>query len=545
MAITLANLESKRAHWLLTIEFAGRRFQWGDQTVHIPTEDSATYPFAPYTSLTAYEEQLSLFGLSASSPSISVELHFPYDTDIALLIRQGQRLAGSPAEISVWFEGSNYEDREVQLKGQVFGPTWGARGEPVRFTVQPSPMKDAGLILHPSARVDFETWPNHATNARGKAYPLILGAPGPYTDPDGTARNTSGSPAYYVDTTNHIFLIADRPATAAGSTGTLFESDDSSQSFTVAEQDDALGRPVAILDASTPGGLTRSASNEYWFRWDNDGGAPSVDSSSALPVSASTPHAIIEILMRRSSLRVDRAQITSQLRELSSYRLDGAITDPEATPMGWILDNLTDILPLSVVASPAGFRFIPYPFEATTRDVRAALTEGPLLKRLASVRMEGQDAIENTISVEYAKRSRTGEYQATAITVGRTAATNAEHPNAYSSSSVSREANISDRDNGERSRAITTDIIYAAATAFQVGAWRARAFGFPRTRLRYTAHPRWAFLSAGDVVTLTDTDLHYADQIAVVYAKRWGGGQLELELLILEDPIRGSQPAAP
>lgn len=268
--------------------------------------------------------------------------------------------------------------------------------------------------------------------------------------------------------------------------------------------------------------------------------------------------------MRASSLRGNAAAITSAAIGLDRYVLAGYVNDPEASPLGWILDNLIPLLPVSSAPTADGIAWISWPLDGGTERAVAALEVGPDLQRIGPVQIEGRDEILNAPTLEYALRARTGAYQASATIAPTVTApdqtltadeieilgvsvaisdvagyTVTPSPTSEVRSGYSQ---ISAGRYGIRAESTSTDIVYDGATAVRILRDRVRIRAFTRTRIRYEAHPRYARLRAGDVVTITDAEMHLADQLATVSARRWAEGSVTLDLLLVSDPIRDAQP---
>jgi hypothetical protein len=559
---TQTQLDAERPTWVLRLTYAGRVLFFGSEATTIDTDDGDALNVIPYGEAGAHEEAIGLWEPEPRIPEIPFTLLFPYGVDVALLHARGHDLVGSRAEWSCVYPGQTWEQRTRLLAGEVYTAAYGAAQEPVTLSIRGADVVDRGRILDASMRVSGDTWPSATTSAQGQPYPLVFGQPGPYTHPDGTSGNTSGSPALLVSSTR--ILIAGH-ATEAGRDGSnvrLFASDDSAETFAAEHTSDGLGRTVTTCDVSGAATLTVSGDLEYWCRWDDGGGLLAPDGR-----GAGRAGQLVRALMRGSSLRSNGAVLASAAPALDRYELAGFINDPEATPLGWILDNLIPLLPVSSAPTADGITWIPWDPDAPASATVAALTMGPDLQRIGLVQIEGRDEIVNAPSLEYAPRARTDAYQAlasvapgirgpqaedatteatilgTAISeAGSVTGFNVAAAPAAESEIQSPYARISAGRYGERAAAASTEIVYDGGTAVRILRDRTRMYAFPRARIRYRAHPRYAHLRAGDLVLLTDEDLHYTEQIAIVSVRRWAEGEVVLDLLVIPDPVRDSQP---
>lgn len=556
---TRAQLDAEAPIWIFHLSYAGRSILFGSEALDLEDADGTLLPVIPYVSASAHEETLGLFEPEPRIPEISIGIVLPYGVDVALLHRRGHELIGSRGEWSCVYPGQTWDQRTRLLAGEIYSATYGAAGELVTVSLRGADVIDRGRILEPTARVNADTYPSAGASAEGQPYPLVFGAPGPYSHPDGSTGNTSGSPAYLVDTAR--ILIAGHPTEAGrdGSTVRIFASDDTSEGFAAEHSSDGLGRTVTTLDVSGASTLTVSGDLQYWCRWDDGGGLIAGDGG-----SAGRAGQLIRALMRASSLRANLAELTSAAPVLDRYQLAGYINDPEASPIGWILDNLAPLLPISSAPTADGLTWILWPLDSGSARSITALEAGPDLQRAAPVSTEGRDEILNTPTLEYAIRARTGTYRASAtmtaqvsspeddpapemeilgVTLSDPAAVIGWDLVTSPISEVrSSYAEISAGRYGQRAESTSTDIVYEGATALQILRDRVRVRALPRTRIRYEAHPRYAHLRAGDVVTLTDSELHFTDQIATISARRWAEGSVTLDLIVIPDPIRDAQP---
>lgn len=112
---------SGRLHWTLTVSWAGRTFRWASSPLTIETASGESLFFEDGLEPVDYEDALPGLGV-ASLRSIPVEIHFPPEVDVAEWISQGHDLATATGEVSIWSEGTVWEERRVLLQGPVREP---------------------------------------------------------------------------------------------------------------------------------------------------------------------------------------------------------------------------------------------------------------------------------------------------------------------------------------------------------------------------------------------------------------------------------------
>ena len=105
------------------------------------------------------------------------------------------------------------------LRGLVTSPQYGDRDEAVAFAVEALPFEDFAIFPPASATITSTTWPNRAESSEGKYYPTVFGDPGSVVDGTGATILINATPAWMVDTTTDLVLVAgqDRKSTRLNS----------------------------------------------------------------------------------------------------------------------------------------------------------------------------------------------------------------------------------------------------------------------------------------------------------------------------------------
>ena len=91
---------------------------------------------------------------------------------------------------------------------------------------------------------------------------------------------------------------------------------------------------------------------------------------------------------------------------------------------------------------------------------------------------------------------------------------------------------------GTQATEIESVIVYDPATAAAIVKWQSRAFAFRRRVITYSADYRFGWLERGDVVTITDSEMHLQDRCALIQSITWGASSLSIKLLIIDAPPR-------
>jgi hypothetical protein len=59
--------------------------------------------------------------------------------------------------------------------------------------------------------------------------------------------------------------------------------------------------------------------------------------------------------------------------------------------------------------------------------------------------------------------------------------------------------------------------------------------------VEYSLDIRWAWLQVGDVVTITDDEMHFDETVALIRSMSWRDNQLSVVLILIEDIVRDTR----
>ena len=135
--------------FLLSVTFAGREFYFSTKPRII-----SGIPFAGGLSAD-WTDALDLFNHSPTLLAIPLTLIFP--EDVAALVAKGHDLWKGTGELSLWVEGRPYDDRIVLITGDMVDPSYGAAGEPVKFSLEANGFQDSRLTHTQNQKI----YPNH------------------------------------------------------------------------------------------------------------------------------------------------------------------------------------------------------------------------------------------------------------------------------------------------------------------------------------------------------------------------------------------------
>lgn len=267
-----SSAKSPAVVWLLSISWAGRTWRWSSYPVHVSDRDGLAYPFDGGLDETQAERALATLSDSPDLLSVSFDLLWPEETDVAELVEQGHDLSAATGELAIHLPGQTWEERAVLLSGKVSQPEYGYAGEPVAFSLVEEPYDDRAVWPDFGARVTRETWPDAHEKDRNKVYPTVINSPGVFLDTSGEISRIPAAPALMVevDTAGNVdtLLIAGHRVNA--DTVVVYwrgGTTDGYRPMPVTHQEDGLGRTCAVVDVS---GIASAIGAEEWYAcWDS------------------------------------------------------------------------------------------------------------------------------------------------------------------------------------------------------------------------------------------------------------------------------------
>jgi hypothetical protein len=519
--------------WLLEVEYAGIVHRWASHELDVDTDDGGSVHYDGGLAI----DLTQTFGLLSDSPDrVSIPVAVFFQVDVAAVEQLGHDLSACRAELSAWVDGRTYEERQVQLVGKVVNPVYGAEGEPVTFSIAENAGDDHGLVPAPTWRVTPETWANADEAVIGRYYPIPFNRPGKYVEIDGTEADTTGSPVLLVQTAGatRYGLIAGL-ATAAGRNGGTVRiinlTKELAVSLTAEVVTDALGQEVTVVDlvAQMAGGW--EVGDELWCRWDDsDGGVISRRGTTMKGAGE-----ILRWWLEQVTIPVDFGRFAVLEDPLNAYELCGYIDEP-IKPWDFIRRHLLPILPVSMASGPEGLYPILWRSAAEARDAVVHLRAGHDCVRRGPVTREGGQPV-NEIRLEFAKRGDTREFRRALTITGNPSAADL----ASAEVMTSLHSRASHARYGRGAKSMQSEWIALASTAALVLHDRVRLEGFRRRGLVYGLDRIHWSLQRGDEIRITDPEMHFDEQLVLVRARTPVPTGVDVELVLLEDPVRDSR----
>lgn len=531
---TEEELRSTDLIWLLSLELGGVDYLFASETITISSDDGDKEHEGTLTDVDL-SSTLEFATPDFELPAASMEITFR--SDLAELIEDGVDLGAARGELSLYRKesGDDYDDRTVVLTGNIDAAAYGAIGEPVGIVLEADHVRNSNKLPPPAAVIDSSVnWPRSEENAQGAVYPIIIGSPG--------SQGFAASPIYVVydigGTTTRTGLLAAHPCTASqisvieikpdGSTYTL------SPTPTVYSDIDSTGQVYSYIEIPN---AHFTEENSFFARFDQGGGGlinpyrpEPLESGSNAPATLTGGGDVLRYFLHQSGAKVDDGRTAAAAQALNVYQFDGFIGEI-VDVMDFVKDELLPLLPCSLRASSEGIYPVVWRYDATAEDAKTNLTADVDVYRDGLVEYTSSE-IFNEITINYRHNCRYNKLSRKLTITGDPfkQLSGFVWSNAYTLSSASRY--------GTRSLEVETELISSRATAGRVINWMSRAYSKRHRIITYTAPTKLGYLEIGDVVTITDPEIHLSNRVALIQSITWGASSLSIKLLLIDDPPR-------
>jgi len=526
MSFDLSHLAGKDLVWLLDLTFAGQVFRLSRDFEVYKDEDGEAYQYHPGLEWGGtLEDQIDLLSDAPSPNQVALTLHLGSLVDVPEAVAAGHDLAASTGKLWLWARGTT--ERLLLVDGRTLDPQYGAKEEPVTLTLEEAPFDDEARFPPASAQINASTWANHVDGVSEERYPWIFGFPG--------LGATYGSPGLWVDSDK--LLIAGHGKTE-GSTVHVWNITDittggASGSLSVAVESDSLGREVTVVDIGTLAHADET--DEYWIQWSSSGAGGVADHDQGVARGAGS---VLRYMLERSDVRWDRGRVAAIVPALNQYKIDCAITaSPERrfSPLEWVQTHLAPILPISARQGEHGLYYSLFRYDATATDAITEINIDRLdASRDGAVVYSAADQIANEIRLSYAPNAKDNKPTDVFVLTGDDETLDSD------SSAVSNAPCRVSRDRfGLRTLEAKTEVIYDSSTAGRICSWLSHAYALPSRTFAYTARQDFGYLEPGDVVTVTDSEIHLAQLVCLVDSVTWTeDGSVGLVLRAIDNPAR-------
>jgi len=504
---------------LAEIDFAGRTLRLAEDRVEgKPWGDlAADVDFAPGLDVgRRMDLEIDTFADAPSGRTVSLTMDLAAVLPgFAALSLGGQSLVGSA--VRVYLHPVGTDRRFAMFRGLITREDFGADTEPVTADASSDPGEDHGLIHDASDTLrSFDVIDVDAEQIDTLA-PVVFGAPGAgsLTGPEDHFYGTpalglrqSGSPDW-------LFLIANS-RTAAGEAGddvyVWNVTKDTSGYVPAMLLADDLGVVRTVADVSAWTASVWDNGDEVWVDWNTTDGGVSRYGEQAIRGAGDV---LFWLCARVRGVDMDLPRIASLAPALNSFKIDAGIWDPDGEglrPLEWIQEYLLPILPVSLVDGPEGAFFVYWRADAGADDAVSSIDATINAERASEVESSDLMDIANDITFKYGVDAKTEKPTRVTRVTGRH-----DVVNTVDHARLGLFAQRSSLTFGHRqAKPIVSAAVWDDATASACLTWLERRYAMPSHAVSYHVRPDLAWLSPGDVVTLTDADLGLTDRVCLV-----------------------------
>lgn len=522
--------------WLLDLTVGGVVYRFCTETINIDDSFGNALAYQGTLSDVDFSTDVEFGNADFDLPAASVTVTFR--EDMAKRIAQGVDFAAGLAELAVIRRGKGdaHQNRQVVLSGRLDAPNYGAVGEPVSFNIEADWLRSTSSIPNPSHVIDQSVnWPDADDNCQGAIYPILFGAPG--------RQNFSGSPVYIVDGFGGgdvVGLVAGHACTASTIKVLRVKGTDGTSS-TLAGEALSVGIDSKNQIYSWVNLNGQYTAGDSFFAHFNEGGGGLINpfsvgrdaSSGNTPAFLTGAGDVLRYLLHQSGAKVDDGRCAIASSTLNAFEIEGYIA--ERRNVIELIKELVELLPCSLRATADGLYPVVWNYDATKDDCSTRLEAGKDIYRSGLVEYVSGN-IYNEITLRYRHNAHFNKLQKSVTVTGdlNKETSGFVWRNVYTVSSFSRY--------GSRAFELETEMIASRATAGRVVNWMSRAYSAQHKVITYEAPDRLAFLQVGDVVALTDSDLHFEEQVTLIQSIDFQDSSLVFTLLVISDPPKDTIP---
>jgi len=423
------------------------------------------------------------------------------------------------------------------------------------FPFSTGQFQGAGDILN----IETEYITNQVKFSLGKTVPAIIGAPGETTLINGDSLEYAATPAYkigtYIDIPNptiFFLLIAGHYCTAT--TVTLQDNDGNLvSSKAVYNSTGASGQvyAYAIFDQNELSftNLVDDRQYEYYVRWTGGGGAVSPYTGGQLSRGGD----LIAWSLESLKIDFDRSAFEAVRPILNEYKFAGYINDSGIKIYEFLQKYIIPFLPVTLTTGAGGiYPVIDHRNTELFLSPRISIETNATFERISPVTPR-QSEIINDLLVKYASGfESTTKFNANVFggsfgayeSVGGTEYKGMIYIRAKRQEGietpyevVSPYCIISQQRYGVQSSTIEIDYVHDRDTAIKIGLDIIRRKSLPEKVCTYRAAFSFGYLSIGDVIELTDSDIGLSQSRVQIVGKRYDGASWLYDIMFQENPI--------
>lgn len=492
--------------WVLELSSPdGRRFLFSTAAIAITSrstlEATPRQAIPMLSGIEEFVEELDLFTLDGVGALTQVRLALAWHESLAALQSDWMHFSASTAELSLLWDGQDWEDRFVLLaSGTLQGIQFGVAGEATSIVVEATPPRLSATVGDDTQDLgtDFagglDDQGDPMSDLTGRKYQRIYGA-------------SLSVPGYKVGAfaLKNRLVLAGHPFVDLTAVE-VFEDGESVGTLVPINHDNGY----CYVEHAT---RFRSTSGAYTYSPTSGG----IAASDGMDRPALGADGVLRKLLSESDLVVDWERMEPTFQLLREWRI-GFYLDKEATAISVIRDKIVGTVPIVEMNSGRGIWFA---FSAPwSAPIEAELILGQgLLGRVGQMGISDLEAIENEITI-----SHTFEAFSTAYT-----GTETRGPDDSTLCYLSQQLY------GVRAaEPVESKSIHDATTAQRWANHRINSNGLPRRQVAYLASRDLYWLRAGMVVAVTDSELGIDRHRAVLRAVSRAQDPFQLSLDLID-----------
>jgi len=546
--------------WALELEWAGLIRRVAEVDLAITSEVFGALEFDAALEPIGFEESLDLIETEPAATEVGLTLDYGPGLPGILAAGHDLRLSvGILRLVPVNVNGAPLvvlERAPIIASGPLRSPAWGDPERPtvIQATLTQLAAPTQAPLIPPSSVLSEEVWPLAEPSHHGKAYPFVFGRPGAIRT-GGNLVKRPGSPIYYpvaaasAAVAPALGLIAGHPVQASTVEVYVVETDTWEGGVPVILGDDLARQyregieggvssavSVAALYAgaaalAVSGGLPPDlgivsglafvdfsamtappvGAQQAWVHWDT---APAFVGPDGEAVD--TAGDLLLFLLRAAQVPFDLGRTRAVCAQLT-HTVAGYLNDGTITAWDYLQEVLLPLLPVTLVNSPAGL----YPVLLTPEALEGAAvffewTEGEAVEAVSAAQAEDNDTpIAVRVAFGFDGLKETYVAQAAAGPTGKVS-------NERSSSAWSKA--LASRGFGAGILEVEGTIIRDTATAHRVAMEALTLRSWPVVHRTYAA-PANVLLQLGDTGRITDAQVGWTSEPAMVMGREWDGGR--------------------
>ena len=386
----------------------------------------------------------------------------------------------------------------------------------------------------------------------GKTIPAIIGSPGNTIREDGSSITFPATPAYVIglDITTppiEVFVCIAGHAVQA-STVTLQDNRGNISSsrpvFNGVGQNGQLFAYSFFLDTDVDFNANDDGL-QYFVRWTGGGGAISTYTGEELSKGGD----LIVWCLESLKIDYDREAFEAVRPVLNEYSFSGYINDISIKTYEFLQKYIIPFLPVTLSTGASGvYPIIDHRNTERFSSPRTSITTSPVFERISPVTPR-QGEIINELVVQYASGfQQTLNASASDKTIGYNIEGNEYKGIIYIKAErleslqapyeiISPYCILSQQIYGVQSSSLALDYVSDRDTAIKIGLDIIRRKSLPEKVCTYRAAFSFGFLSVGDVIELTDTDIGLSQAKVQIVGKTYDGASWLYDIMFQENPI--------